>query len=132
MGNMPDPRTASMIAVPFKFMERCETFMTGSKRIAPIALVWPGKNTNGINALSYRNEMLGLYRALVKKHALFEIILAHRLTEDLNEKHHTIIVPSLQVFEKEQAEILQAFVESGGHLIIFDAFPAYNFISSMD
>jgi len=124
MGNMPDPRTASMIAEPFQFMERCEVFMTGSEKIAPVALVWPAKNAEGFNVASYRNEMLGLYRALVKEHVLFEIILAHRLKEDLTDRHHTLIVPSLNIIEKEQTESLQSFVESGGHLILFDAFPA--------
>jgi hypothetical protein len=123
MGNMPDPRTASMIAEPFRFMERCEAFMTGSEKIAPIALVWPGENAEGLNAASYRNEMLGLYRSLVNEHALFEIILAHRLNEDLTDRHHTVILPSLNILEKEQTEILQEFVGSGGHLILFDAFP---------
>lgn len=123
MSNMPDPRTTSMIAEPFEFMERCEPFMTRVEKIAPVALVWPGKNAEGLDAASYRKEMLGLYRALVEEHALFEIILAHRLNEDILVRNHTVILPSLRILEKEQTESLQEFVKSGGHLIIFDAFP---------
>lgn len=123
MRNMPDPRTASMIAEPFKFIERCEPLLTGAEKIAPVALVWPGMEAEGIKPASFRIEMLGIYRALVSEHALFEIILAHRLQNDLSDKHHTVIVPSVSLLNPGNTEALQTFVESGGHLILFDALP---------
>lgn len=123
MGNMPDPRTASMIAVPFAFMERCESFLQGAERITPVALVWPGNEGEGLDPGSYREGMLGLYRALVYEHQLFEIILAHLLKDDLSPTHHTVIVPSFQILRREHIEALQSFVARGGHLVIFDADP---------
>ena len=123
MVNMPDPRTASMISKPFKFMERCEEYMTESKKIAPVGLIWPVKGFEESDAASLREEMLGIYRTLIKKHVLFEIILAHRMKEKLSSKYHTLVVPSLCILEKEQIESLKSFVTSGGHLILCDAFP---------
>ena len=123
IGNMPDSRTASMISVPFQFMERCEDYLTDVERIAPVALVWPAKPIEGLDPASMRDEMLGLYSGLVSGHVLFEIVLAHRLPEDLTGQYGTVIIPSMGILTNEQAESLQTFVEAGGNLVLLDAFP---------
>ncbi len=123
MSTMPDPRTESMIADVFRFMERCEPYLTHAERIAPVALVWPAQARPGCDPASYRDEMLGLYRGLVSEHVLFEIVLAHRLADALSKSYDVVVVPSVAILDPAQTAALQAFVEEGGHLVLLDALP---------
>jgi hypothetical protein len=127
INNMPDERTASMIADPFRFMERSENYLTSAVRIAPVALVWPEKEHPGVNPSDYNDEMLGLYRTLISEHVLFEIVLAHRLTEKMAGKYQTLILPSMSILNKAQSQFLQTYILNGGHVIILDALPELPF-----
>jgi len=120
-GNMDDPRTLSMIAEPFRFMARCEPYMTSAEPIAPVALIWPA-GANGDEG-SWRNEMLGLYRAMVSRHILFEIVLPHRIAEDLARRYQTIILPSATVLDDSRIASLITFIKTGGRLVLTDAVP---------
>ena len=121
--NMPDPRTSSMIAQAFEFMQRCEPYLTSAEPIAPVALIWPAeRDDNGDQAL-WRDEMLGLYRAMVSQHILFEIVLSHRIPKNLERRYDTVVLPSATVVNESQTASLIAFVKSGGRLALMDAIP---------
>lgn len=123
LGNMPDPRTLSMIAEAFRFMERCEPYLTSAKPIAPVALIWPVEEDATGDEGSWRDEMLGLYRAMVSRHILFEIVLSHRIPEDLERRYHTIVLPSATVLDASHIASLIAFIKTGGRLVLMDAVP---------
>jgi hypothetical protein len=121
--NMPDPRTSSMIARAFQFIERCEPYLTSAEPIAPVALIWPtGEDTIGFEGL-WRAEMLGLYRAMVSQHILFEIVLSHRIPEDIERRYDTIVLPSATVLAEAQVSSLIEFIKTGGRLVLLDAVP---------
>jgi hypothetical protein len=121
LGNMPDPRTFSMIADAFRFMERCEPYLTSAELIAPVALIWPrGEDAIGDEG-SWRDEMLGLYRAMVYRHILFEIVLPHRIPKNLERRYHTIVLPSATVLDASHIVSLIAFIKTGGRLVLMDA-----------
>lgn len=117
--NMDDPRTLSMIAEPFRFMARCEPYLTSAEPIAPVALIWPVGATGGEG--SWRDEMLGLYRAMVSRHILFEIVLPHRIGDDLARRYQTIILPSATVLDDSRIASLITFIKTGGRLVLLDA-----------
>lgn len=119
--NMPDPRTRDMIAPVFRLMERCAPYMTSADRIAPVALIWPADQEGmGIEG-SWRNEMLGLYRGLLSSHILFEVVLSHRLPQQLSQRFQTIVLPSATMLNDSQIRRLITFVRSGGRLVLLDA-----------
>ena len=121
LGNMPDPRTPSMIAEAFRFMERCEPYLTSAERIAPVALIWPAQEDTTTDGASWRDEMLGLYRAMVCRHILFEIVLAHRIGENLEQRYDTIVLASATALDASHIASLIAFVKAGGRLVLIDA-----------
>ncbi|MHC4167927.1 MAG: alpha-amylase family protein [Planctomycetota bacterium] len=121
LGNMPDPRTSAMIAQAFRFMERCEPYLTSAEAIAPVALIWPAQEDTIGDGGSWRDEMLGLYRAMVSQHILFEIVLSHRIPKSLEDRYETIVLPSATVLDESQIASLFAFVRSGGRLVLMDA-----------
>jgi hypothetical protein len=123
LGNMPDPRTSSMIAQAFRFMERCEPYLTSAERIAPVALIWPAQGDTIGDGGSWRDEMLGLYRAMVSRHILFEIVLSHRIPENIEERYNTIVLPSATVLDASHIASLIAFIKTGGRLVLIDAVP---------
>lgn len=121
LGNMPDPRTFSMIADAFRFMERCEPYLTSAEPIAPVALIWPrGEDAIGDEG-ALKDEMLGLYRAMVSRHILFEIVLPHRIPKNLERRYHTIVLPSATVLDASHIVSLIAFIKTGGRLVLTDA-----------
>jgi len=120
-GNMPDPRTLSMIAEPFRFMARCEPYLTSAQPIAPVALIWPVEDGAAGDEGSWRDEMLGLYRAMVSRHILFEIVLPHRIADDLARRYQTIILPSATVLDASRIASLITFIKTGGRLVLTDA-----------
>ena len=121
LGNMPDPRTSSMIAEAFRFMERCEPYLTSAEPVAPVALIWPaGEDATGDGG-SWRDEMLGLYRAMVSRHILFEIVLSHRIAENLERRYDTVVLASARVLDASHVTSLIEFVKSGGRLVLIDA-----------
>ncbi|UCC99872.1 MAG: family 10 glycosylhydrolase [Phycisphaerales bacterium] len=123
LGNMPDPRTSSMITQTFQFMEQCEPYLTSAEPIVPVALVWPsGEDIHG-NEESWRDEMLGLYRAMVSRHILFEIVLSNRIPENIGQKYQTIVLPSVTILDESHIASLIAFLKKGGRLILMDAVP---------
>ncbi|MHC4579884.1 MAG: hypothetical protein ACYS14_00400, partial [Planctomycetota bacterium] len=71
----------------------------------------------------WREEMLGLYRAMVCRHILFEIVLAHRIGENLKQRYDTVVLPSATVLDTSQIASLIAFVKAGGRLVLMDAVP---------
>jgi hypothetical protein len=121
--NMPDPRTYSMIAQVFRFMERCEPYLTSAESIAPVALVWPAEDDTIGDEGSWRDEMLGLYRAMICRHILFEIILSHRIPANLEQRYNTIVLPSATILNESRIVSLIAFVKTGGRLVLMDAAP---------
>ncbi len=123
LGNMPDRRTFSMIADVFRFMERCESYLTSVEPIAPVALIWPVEEDATGDEGSWRDEMLGLYRAMVSRHILFEIVLSHRIPEDLVRRYHTIVLPSATVLDASHIASLITFIKTGGRLVLMDAVP---------
>jgi hypothetical protein len=121
LGNMPDRRTFSMIAKVFRFMERCESYLTSAEPIVPVALIWPsGEDAFGDKG-SWREEMLGLYRAMISRHILFEILLPHRIPKNLKQQYHTILLPSATVLNSSHIASLIAFIKTGGRLVLMDA-----------
>jgi len=123
LGNMPDRRTFSMIAKVFRFMERCESYLTSAEPIVPVALIWPsGEDAFGDKG-SWREEMLGLYRAMISRHILFEILLPHRIPTNLEQQYHTILLPSATVLNSSHIASLIAFIKTGGRLVLMDAVP---------
>ena len=123
LGNMPDPRTFSMIAEVFRFMEQYELYLTSAEPIAPIALIWPiGEFAYGDEG-SWRDEMLGLYRFMVSRHILFEIVLPHRIPKNLKQRYHTIVLPSATILNASNIASLIAFIKTGGRLVLMDAVP---------
>ncbi len=123
LGNMPDPRTFSMIADAFRFMERCEPYLTSAEPVAPVALIWAGGEKAIGDEGTLREEMLGLYRAMVSRHILFEVVLAHRIPKDLARRYRTIVLPSATVLDPSHIASLIAFIKTGGRLVLMDAFP---------
>jgi hypothetical protein len=123
LANMPDQRTFSMIAEVFRFMEQCEPYLTSAEPIAPIALIWPSGEDAFSEEGSWRNEMLGLYRAMVSRHILFEIVLPHRILKNLKQRYHTILLPSATVLNSSHIASLIAFIKTGGRLVLMDAVP---------
>jgi len=123
LGNMPDPRTSSMMAEAFRFMERCEPYLTSAERIAPVALIWPAQEGAIGKDGSWRDEMLGLYRAMVSRHILFEIVLSHRIPENLEQRYHTIVLPSATILDASRIASLITFIRTGGRLVLMDAVP---------
>jgi len=123
LGNMPDPRTTSMIAQAFRFMERCEPYLTSAEPIAPVALIWPAQKDTIDDGGAWRDEMLGLYRAMVSRHVLFEIALSHRIPQNLERRYDTIVLPSATILEASHIASLIAFIKTGGRLILMDAVP---------
>ncbi|MHC4631799.1 MAG: family 10 glycosylhydrolase [Planctomycetota bacterium] len=121
LGNMPDLRTFSMIADAFRFMERCEPYLTSAEPIAPVALIWPSREDAIGDEGSWRDEMLGLYRAMVSRHILFEIVLPHRVPKNLERRYHTIVLPSATVLDTSHIVSLIAFIKTGGRLVLMDA-----------
>jgi len=123
LGNMPDTRTFSMIADVFRFMEQYESYFTSAEPIAPIALIWPiGEYAYG-NEGSWRDEMLGLYRSMVSRHILFEIVLSHRIPKNLKQRYHTIVLPSATILNVSHIAPLITFIKTGGRLVLMDAVP---------
>jgi hypothetical protein len=125
--NMPDDRTAPMIAEPFRLMKLSEQYTGNVERLAQVALVWPAKEELGFNPSGYSEEMFGLYRTLISEHVLFEIVLAHKLTKDLAKKYESIIIPSAAILNSTQSKFLMDYVENGGNLLIQDASPEVPF-----
>jgi hypothetical protein len=102
-------------------MERCEPYLTSAEPIAPVALIWPrGEDAIGDEG-SWRDEMLGLYRAMVSRHILFEIVLPHRIPKNLERRYHTIVLPSATVLNASHIVSLIAFIKTGGRLVLMDA-----------
>jgi hypothetical protein len=123
LGNMPDPRTFSLIADIFGFMERYEPYLTSAEPIAPVALIWPSGEDIVIDKGWLRDEMLGLYRAMVSRHILFEIVLLHRIPKNIGRRYQTIVLPSATVLQRSHIASLIAFIKTGGRLVLMDAVP---------
>ncbi|MHC4677389.1 MAG: alpha-amylase family protein [Planctomycetota bacterium] len=123
LGNMPDPRTSSMICQAFRFMERCEPYLTSAEPIAPVALIWPAEEDASGDEGLWRDEMLGLYRAMASRHVLFEIVLSHRIPDSIEQQYQTIVLPSATVLDKSHIASLIAFLKTGGRLVLMDAVP---------
>lgn len=67
--------------------------------------------------------MLGLYRAMVSQHILFQIVLSHRIPENIDQKYQAIVLPSATFLDESQIAPLIAFTQKGGRLILMDATP---------
>ena len=121
----PDPRANGMIAEPFTFMADQEAYMTGVERIAPIGLVWPSTNLTTDDhdpariVDEIRTGLFGIYRSLLRRHLLSEIVLSDRLEERLNE-YDTLIIPHVGCLRNTAADVLGGYVDDGGTLVILD------------
>ncbi|MCD6287892.1 MAG: beta-galactosidase trimerization domain-containing protein [Candidatus Hydrogenedentes bacterium] len=119
MQNMPDPRTNSMIGDVFEFMEAHDKYMTGLKRVAPVALVWPDEG----KLEPLREELLGLYRAMSSRHVMFDLVYADRIPDNIAERYKVVVVPSAAILDETAIESLIDFVENGGRLVLTEGLP---------
>ena len=131
----PDPRAERMIGEPFTFMAEREAAMTDVDRLAPIGLVWPstalttGDDDPARIVDEIRPGLFGIYRALLRRHLLCEVLLSDRI-EDRVAEYDTLVVPHVACLRDVTADALTEFVFGGGTVTILDH-PAADRFESM-
>ncbi|HAL73466.1 MAG TPA: hypothetical protein DCM45_00055 [Clostridiales bacterium] len=116
-----EPQSTSLIRQVFSEVKKVEALVADTRPYSEIALLYSYKNQeliyNKLHCAQFEEEFLGAYKMLTELHVPFDVIADERLSAEQLRNIKVLIVPNILGILPDQARLIRAFADNGGHLV---------------
>ena len=127
--DVADKRGWKTVAQCYKKLKECEEYLTELQSVKFAAVLYSRKTINRFDSDAERarhvNSLMGICKALLQEHILFDVITEKQLEDGLKE-YKVLILPNVRCMNEREKQIVKSFVEKGGGLIASYETSLYN------